>query len=324
MESFAYSKAANLQQALDLLKSTEGAQVVAGGSDLLSLLKNEVLTPEALVDIKGLADLNYIKDEGGVLRIGATTTLTALGNDAAVRERFPIIAQTIPLIASPQIRNQATVAGNLCQRPRCWYFRSELYDCFRKGGPTCFAITGRNSEHAIFGGAGCFIVHASDLAPVLIALNAEIALQGPSGKRVLPLEEFFVLPRMNPHAENLLQPGELVVEIRIPAPAADAKGIFVKTRLRGSWDFAATSVAMVAQVQNGTFQDVRVCLGAVAPAPWRSKEAEAALKGQAVTADVAAAAAKAAVRYARPMSENGYKIRQIQAIIKRAALALAK
>lgn len=324
MESFTYQKAGDLQQALDLLKANPEAQVIAGGSDLLSLLKDEVLTPPALVDVKGLADLNYIKAENGVLRVGATATLTALGSHAAVRERYPIIAQAVPRIASPQIRNQATVAGNLCQRPRCWYFRSDLYDCYRKGGPTCFAITGRNSEHAILGGAGCFIVHPSDLAPVFIALGAEIELQGPRGKRVLSLEDFFVLPMVNAHVENVLEPGELVAEVRIPKPPANTRGVFLKNRLRNSWDFSATAVAMVAQVEGGAFKDVRVCLGAVAPAPWRSREAEAALRGQPVTSEVAAAAAKAAVRFARPMTENGYKIRQIQALIQRGALALAK
>ncbi len=321
METFAYKKAGSLQQALDLL-STNGSQVLAGGSDLLSLLKNNILTPESLVDVKGISDLAYIRESSGLLYIGATTTLTTLSADEVIKDHFPIIAQALPLIATPQIRNQATVAGNLCQRPRCWYFRSELYPCFRKNGSTCFAIVGRNSEHAVLGGAGCFAVHPSDLAAVFVALNAQVVISWKKGTRVVPMEQFFALPSVNPHAENILAAGEMVTEVQVPMPAAGTKGVFLKNRLRGTWDFAATSVAMVAQAQGGALQNVRVVLGGVAAVPWRAKEAESALAGKTVTPDSAAAAAKAALRYTRPMAENGYKIKQAQALIQRAALAL--
>jgi len=321
MESFAYQKAGSLQQALDLL-SVKGAQVVAGGSDLLSLMKDDILTPESLVDIKGLSDLAYIRESDGTLQIGAATTLTTLLVNQIIKDKFPIIAQALIPLATPQIRNQVTVAGNLCQRPRCWYFRSNLYSCFRRNGTTCYAIVGRNSEHAILGGAGCFAVHPSDLAVVFVALKAEAVISGQSGSRIIPMEEFFVLPSVNPHVENVLETGEMLTEVRIPLPKTGTKGVFYKTSLRKTWDFAETSVAMVAQVQDKSLQDVQVVLGAVAAVPWRAKEAETVLIGRAVTPESAAEAAKEALRYARPMSENTYKVNQAQALIQRAALAL--
>ena len=326
MHSFDYVNAATSAKAIELLGTVrDGAKIIAGGTDLLDELKEGLIKPKQLVNIKANAGLRRIAfDPAGDLRLGALATLSEVEDDAVVRKMFPILAEAVGVVASPQIRNVATVGGNLCQRPRCWYYRDEALHCRRKGGPICYSVAGENQYHAIFGGAGCYIVHPSDLAPALMALDAEIRIVGPGGPRTMPLEKFFILPRVDITRENVLKQNEMVEEIRVPAAAAGRGGRYLKVRERNTWDFAVVAAAVVLDMSGGECRDARVVLGAVAPAPWRCSQAEGVLRGARIDLGVAARAAEAAVEGARPMTHNGYKVALARNLVKRAILQAAQ
>ena len=224
-------------------------------------------------------------------------------------------------MASPQLRNQGTIGGNLCQRPRCWYFRGDFH-CAKKGGDTCYAIEGENRYHAIFGGDPCYIVHPSDTAPMLVALGASVKVAGQGGERTVALEDFFVLPDEELYKENVLQPGEMVTEIIVPAPASGLVSSYRKVRERGSWDFALASVALALRLSGKRVEEARVVLGGVAPKPWRSLAAEAALTGKQLDATTARTAAQAAVADAEPLEQNRYKVLLVKGIVEESLLAL--
>ena len=297
------------------------ALVIAGGTDCLSLFKNRILpnSPKVLVNIKTIPGLAYIMESGDGLRIGALTRLSNLAASAVVREKYGLLAEAAQSVASPQIRNMGTIGGNLCQDTRCWYYRcspftGRSYFCSRKGGRLCFAVKGDNRYHAIFGGRGCFAVCPSDLAVALAALEAEIAVQGPAGRRTIPIRDFFTI------SGNSLQPNELVTEIRIPPLPEGASQTFLKFRLRKAIDFAIVSVASVIASEGGLCREARIALGAVAPYPLRAVAAESALAGQVVNAETAALAAQAAVVGATPLGMNAYKIEIVKALVKKALL----
>ena len=224
--------------------------------------------------------------------------------------------------ASPQLRNQGTLGGNLCQRPRCWYFRGD-FDCARKGGDTCFAASGENTYHAIFGGSGCYIVHPSDTASPLVALQATVKVAGPKGPQSLPVEKLFVLPAVDHTRETVLAPGEIVTEVLLPPPLAGGKGLYKKVRSRGAWDFALGGVALALSVKDGKVASARVVLSGVAPTPWRLAEVEKLLAGKALDAKLAAEAAELAVKGAQPMSDNDYKVPLVKGAVEEALLSLA-
>ena len=276
------------------------------------------------VNLKSVRDLRYVRADAKGLKLGALATLAEIANSADVKARWPGLAQAALSVGTPQIRNVATIGGNLCQRPRCWYYRGLEFHCLKKGGDHCFAEDGENRYHAIFGDGPCHIVHPSDCAPALIALGARMTITGADGKkRDLDVESFFTMPDQVVERENVLHPNDIVTEITVPAPAAGAKSLYLKLREKQSFDFALASVAIAGRVDGGKWTDVRVVLGGVAPKPWRSKAAEDALNGKRIEDATARAAGEAAVKAAKPMRDNAYKVQLARVAVARAAMSLA-
>ncbi len=324
MKAFEYVNPTGLDQASAALGKTWGkTALIAGGIDLLGELKERTLEPQRVVNLTALKDLRTMKADGSGLKLGALATLSQIAASPEVKAKYAALAEAAFSVATPQIRNVATIGGNLCQRPRCWYYRGLHFHCLKKGGDHCFAEEGENRYHAIFGEGPCHIVHPSDCAPALIALGARVSLVAAGGKkRELPLEEFFTMPEDQVERENVLEPGEILTEVLVPAPAAGTKSQYVKLREKQSFDFALVSVAIAGRVVGGQWKDVRVVLGGVAPKPWRSKEAEAALEGKRAEESAARAAGEAAVKPAKPMRDNGYKTEMVKTLVRRAAMAL--
>jgi xanthine dehydrogenase YagS FAD-binding subunit len=323
MTNFSYVRPKSLKEAVKQL-SSEGSGVLAGGTDLLGCLRDRVFEAKKLVSITDLAELRGIKKTAdGGLRIGALTTVTEVAESKLVREQYPALSQAAAEVASPQLRNQGTMGGNLCQKPRCWYFRGEFH-CLRKGGERCFAATGENQFHCIFGGGPCFIVHPSDTAPALAAFGAAVMIAGPKGPRSVPVEKLFVLPSIDVMRDTVLAPGEIITEIMLPPRQKGVRSSYRKVRARNSWDFAVAGAA-VALVMNGdTVTSARIVLSGAAPIPWRSKATEDAVIGKRLEPEVIAKAASAAVTGARPLEHNGYKIALFRGIIEEELARLAK
>ncbi|MBI4169470.1 MAG: xanthine dehydrogenase family protein subunit M [Acidobacteria bacterium] len=328
MRRFAVAEPDSLEAAAGIL-AREGAEarLLAGGIDLLGELKDRLISPRTLVNLKAVPGLEGIRSAAdGTLRVGALTTLTALADHDRVRGEYPAIAQAALSVGSPEIRNVGTVGGNLCQRPRCWYYRSALHRCLKKGGDVCFTTTGESRYHAILGGGPSFIVHPSDLAPALVACDARVAIAGPKGARELPLERFYVLPSERLDHETVLVAGEIVTEVIVPPSASSAAGrrsSFLKFKERDSFDFALVSVAVSLKMAGRSCAEARLVLGGVAPVPWRAAEAEKEIVGGAVDAAAAGRAAAAALKDAAPLADNGYKVPLAKALIRRALLDLA-
>jgi xanthine dehydrogenase YagS FAD-binding subunit len=234
----------------------------------------------------------------------------------------PGLRQAALSLATPQLRNVGTVGGNLCQRPRCWYFRDPEVVCRKKGGFNCFAYQGRNKYHGIFGGNGCYIVYPSDLAPMLISLGATATIAAPKGDKTIPLETFYAGPEVDVTRENVLAKGQFLKSVWVPGPAADQKSAYVKLEERGTWDFALVSAAVTGVVRGRTLAGASIVCGGVAPVPWRLKKAEDALKGKTVSEAVIREAADAALADAAPLKENGYKTDLVYAALKEAVLAI--
>jgi xanthine dehydrogenase YagS FAD-binding subunit len=329
MKPFEYVKVTSVAQAVSFLaKHQEKAALLAGGSDLLGIMKDrlegpKLKMPQSLIDIKGIKDLNYVKEQKAGVKIGATTTLSGIISSSLLRDKYPLLVQAASQVGVPQIRNVGTVGGNLCQRPRCWYFRRSVFkDCLRKGGGNCYAADGENQYHAIMGTGGCCMVSPSDLAPALMALNARVEIATPKGNRMVPIEQFYVRPEKNVMRETVLAPQEMVVAIEIPSPAASSKGIFLKVKERQAFDFAVVSVAVNLTLKNNVVTDSRIAFGGIAPFPLRSTKAEAALKGKQVTESVPAAC-NACVDGAEPLSANGYKVEATKGILEGALSLLS-
>lgn len=317
LPSFEYTRPHSLSQALTQLASP-GAHAHAGGTDLLGCLRDNVFAAKRVVSLGHLEELRGVRptSDGG-LRIGALTTIAEIASHDVVKERYSALALAASLVASPQLRNQGTIGGNLCQRPRCWYFRGD-YHCSRKGGDTCYAIAGDSRYHAIFGGAGCFVVHPSDTAPALIALGANIRVQGARGNRLVPADQFFVGPDHDITRETVLNVGEIVTEILLPIPRSGTKSTYRKVRARGAWDFALAGAAVALTTKDGQIETARIVLSGVAPIPWRVPAAEQALIGHAADASVITAAAEAAVLRADPMTDNTYKVALVRGVVAEA------
>jgi xanthine dehydrogenase YagS FAD-binding subunit len=319
---FTYKKAATVQEAVTA-SARPGARVLAGGTDLLGCLRDEVFTAGTVVSISGVKELKGISTRtGGGLRIGALTTLTEIAESKVLREKYAVLSQAAASAASPQLRNQGTLGGNLCQKPRCWFYRGDFH-CFRKGGDDCFAIDGQNEYHAIFGGDPCYMVHPSDTAAALVALDARVTIAGPAGRRTTPLAEFFVLPKDDFSKENVLKAGEVVREVLLAAPQGEVRSKYRKVRERGAFDFALAGAAVVVRIAAGKVASARVVLSGVAPVPWRSEDAEKALIGKVLDEATVSAAGVAAVKSASPLSRNGYKVSMVQGILEETLLALA-
>jgi xanthine dehydrogenase YagS FAD-binding subunit len=323
MKNFQYTAARDVKQAVALLGDDwTGSRIMAGGTDLLDEMKERLVQPDRIIHLQS-APLGYVKSSPTQILIGATTTLSTLESHPILQQKMPGLTQAAASIATPQIRNSGTVGGNLCQRPRCWYYRNNEFPCLKKGGSTCYAKDGASKYNAILGGGPSYIVHPSDLAPMLMALNASVRIAGPQGERVVTLDKFFVSPKQNIERENILQPNEIVTEIIIPAPAAGSKSTYLKFKERETQDFALASAAVSFQVQNGVMRNPRVVLGGVAPIPWRSVEAEKVLAGQKLTPQLAQQAADAALKPAKPLRDNAYKVPLATTMVRRAILALA-
>jgi xanthine dehydrogenase YagS FAD-binding subunit len=325
VKAFAYVNATNEKDALAALVPERGKSVpIAGGQDLLSLMKDYILTPERVVNVKGLPTTIAVPvgPSADYAVVGAATRLADLAAHEAFRKAFPAIAEAAAEVGTPQIRNVGTVGGNLCQRPRCWYFRNEEFRCLKKGGARCFAVEGENQFHAIFGDAPCHIVHPSSLAVPLIAHEARIKVVGPSGEREVPAAEFFVMPDRKMYGENVLEPNELVTEVRIPIrPGVKSATYEVRYKQSHDWPIAFATAALT--MTGDTVRSSRIVMGAVAPVPWRAEAAEKALAGKRVTEAVAMGAADAAVAEAKPMSGNGYKVQVVRTAVTRAILKAA-
>jgi xanthine dehydrogenase YagS FAD-binding subunit len=319
MQAFEYARPATVEQAVQLL-AAEGSVALAGGSDLLALMKDGVEAPRRVVAIGGIAALRGVRLDGSGLRIGALATLDELAAHPEVRRQYRVVAESAGHVAGPQIRNFGTVAGNLCQRPRCWYFRTGFGLLPEHGGKS-MVVAGDNRYHAILGNAGpAYFVHPSTLAPLLIALGARLRLAGPRGERQIDLESLYRTPLAPGEREHALAPGELVTEVLVPPLGGRLAWSYeVRQRQTLDWSLATASVALAAT--GGKVESARIVLGQVAPVPWRARAAEELLRGKAVDAALAAAAGEAAVRDARPLSRNRYKVQLARVAVKRALLA---
>lgn len=322
MDKFSYVNATSLKQVTSLLSDSGWGEVmmIAGGTDLLSELKEYIETPKTLVNLKTLPGMDSISANASGLKIGALATVADIAMHPTIQQHYTVLAQAAASVATPQIRNVGTLGGNLCQRPRCWYYRDETVNCLKKGGDICYAVNGLSKYHAILGGDPVYIVHPSDIAPALIALNASLKIAGPEGEKTLKVEEFFTLPAANPFRENVLEPNEIVVEVQVPQPKPNTKSFYLKAREKGAPDFALASVAGVFEMMGKTCQTASVVLGGVAPAPWRSAEAETALTGKMINESVSMKAGAEAVKDAQPMNDNVYKVTLTQNLVSRTAM----
>jgi xanthine dehydrogenase YagS FAD-binding subunit len=340
MQRFAWQEARSVTEAATLGKRTVAEAMLAdpaqpaaadcvvlkaAGIDLLDLMKQDLVRPSRVVNLRQIPGLDGIAEDAGGLRIGALVTLEQLAAHPALRERYTALADAASGSASPQIRHVATLGGNLLQRPRCWYFRSAAHHCARKGGDHCFAFAGENHYHAVFGQAGCAIVHPSTAATALMAFGARVELATAQGTaRSVPLGDFLVGPEIDIRRETDLRAGEVLTAVLLPPAPASARSAFLKQAEKPSFDWSIADVAVVLdRAPGGRCQRACVVLGAAAPVPWRARQAEAALVGQVIGAAVARAAGQAAIADAAPLPHNAYKLPILAALVRRAVLQAA-
>ena len=320
MSAFELFQPASVGDALGLLdRHGADAWVMAGGMDTFDWLKDRIRQPKVVVDLGMVDELRGIKDAAGGLEIGAMTTLTTVANDPLVKARFPLLAEAALIVASPQIRNQGTAGGNVSQDARCWYYRAG-WPCYRAGGNICYADTPTavNREHAIFNADRCVAVNPSDTAPALVALDAEFVIKRGSAERVVPAREFFVGPGIDITRLTVLQPGDLLTAIRIPATWAGKAHYFEKVRDRMVWDFALVNIAASLDMSGSTINDSRMVVNGVSAEPYRLDAVESAIKGKPRDKATAEMAADIAVQGAVPLRHNAYKVPLVKALVKRA------
>ncbi|HUX18505.1 MAG TPA: FAD binding domain-containing protein [Acidithiobacillus sp.] len=338
MEAFQWQPARSPEEAATLvtqttaeamltLQGTPSAQqavlVKAGGVDMLDLMKEGLVNPSCLMDISRLAELHGISHgDDGSLRIGALTTLAQIATHPGLRQSHAALGQAAAMAASPQIRNRATLGGNLLQRPRCWYLRSTAHHCLRKGGGHCFAFAGDNRYHAVFANHGCAIVHPSTPATALLAFHAQVELLQPqSQRRMLPLEDFFVLPETDMHRENILAAGEILTAVWLPPQIKTNRSIYLQVAEREAFDWPLAAVAVVLDIDAADLcRQASIVLGAAAPAPWRVRQAEALLTGVKISGETAEAAGEAALAGATSLTQNAYKLPLLATLVRRAVL----
>jgi len=322
MRTFKHIDALTVEEAVNALRAYAGrACIIAGGTDLLGKMKDEILPkyPEALINIKTIRELEFIKEEAGVLKIGALTPLAEIERNPAVRMKYAALADSAGRTASPQIREMGTLGGNLCQDIRCWYYRNpdNRFPCLRKGGGRCYAIDGDNRYHSIMGGSvegGCYAVHPSDTAPALVALNARVL----TSKRTIHAEDFF---QVDVGKTTVLDPDEIVTEIHVPRPPKSSRSVFLKFAIRKSIDFPIVNCAAMIGTSSGKVTAARICLNAISVKPYRAEKAEAALLNRRINEKLAEAASIAALSDAKPMKRNGYMVQIARVLVKRAILA---
>jgi xanthine dehydrogenase YagS FAD-binding subunit len=327
MKAFTNTPAKDLKDAVAIAQRArangDAVAFAGGGSDLLGMMKDRLVTPDVLVYLKSIKNLDAISASGRGLTIGGLTTLDALSRDAAVQQQCRVLAEAAGTVATPQIRHVATLAGNICQRPWCWYYRNG-FKCLKNGGTTCYSVAGENQFHAIFGGGPSYIVHPSDTAPALVALDARFRIAGPAGERTVAASDFFTLPKENPSRENVLKDDEVLAGVVVPLPPAGTRSTYRKVMDREAWTHALVSAAVVLQMDGDVCRSARIVLGGVAPIPWRVPDAERLLQGQRITLELAARAGDASVAGARPLGGNGYKVPMTRSLVARAVDELAR
>jgi xanthine dehydrogenase YagS FAD-binding subunit len=314
LPKFTYARATSIDNALAILNDRP-ALIHAGGTDLLGCLREGILSADTMVSLSAIQELDGVRSAAdGSIRIGALTSIADIAADASIGRRYEALAQAAAVVASPQLRNQGTLGGNLCQKPRCWYYRSDL-DCLRKGGEKCFAYEGENQYHCIFGGDLCYIVHPSDIAPALAALGAVCRISGPASTRSVAIESFHVPPTEDPKRETVLEVDEILTEIVLPPPDSGLRSSYRKVRERGAWDFAIAGVALAIVFDADIVKSADVFLSGAAPIPWRATGVEAAITGKKLDAATIAKAAAAGIEGAEPLAKNGYKLPLFQGLI---------
>jgi xanthine dehydrogenase YagS FAD-binding subunit len=322
MKKFKHVNAQTIEEAVSALQRYGNrANVIAGGTDLLGKMKDEILPgyPEAVINIKTIAGLEFLKEEAGVLRIGTLTKLEDIGKEPLIREKYSALAQAAARTASPHLREMGTLGGNLCQDIRCWYYRNprNRFPCLRKGGGRCYAIEGDNRYHSIMGGSvegGCYAVHPSDTAPALIALNARVI----TSKRTISLDDFY---QVDVAKTTVLDSDEIITEIQVPEPAEGSKSAFLKFAIRKSIDFPIVNCAAMVKCSKGRITAARICLNAISVKPYRAVKAEKVILKKKVDEEIAEAAGKAVMADAKPMERNGYMVQVAGILIKRVILA---
>lgn len=322
MRKFAHVNVRSIDEVVSYLRRYgDKADVIAGGTDLLGKMKDEILPryPEALINIKAIPGLEFIKEEGGVLRLGTLTRLEDIGTDSMISGRYAALAEAARRTASPHIREMGTIGGNICQDIRCWYYRNphNRFPCLRKGGGRCYAIDGDNRYHSIFGGSvegGCYAVHPSDIAPALIALDGRIK----TSKRTLNAEGFF---EVGVEKTTVLDKDEIVTEIEVSTPSDGTKSTFMKFAIRKSIDFPIVNCAAMIAKDGGRVRAARICLNAVYVKPYRAKKAEEAILGKVINEENAEIAGSSAISDAKPLSDNRYMVQIAKTLVKRTILA---
>ncbi len=322
MKNFEHVNANSISGAVKLLEQSRNSRIIAGGTDLVTELRLGIIAPDRLVNLKTIPGMNEISfHESRGLRLGALATLDEIARNNIVREQYPILQKAIETAASPQLRNRGTLAGNLGQDSRCWYYRGQ-FQCWLKGGAVCYAKEGENAHHAVFGGGPCYTVHPSDPAPALIALDAEIHINGPDGDRKLPLEQFFQQPQEGSRCLTVLRPAEIITEIDIPVPPSQSRGTYLKAMDRRVWSFALVSLAAQLTWIDDRVNEARLVFGGVAPRPWRRPDIEAVLQNNKLDNSTIDQAVHLLAVGAQPLSHNGYKIPLSQGILKEALASL--
>jgi len=307
LPKFSHVRPDTLKEVIAILDDN-GARIHGGGTDLIGCLRDRVFATDTVVSLSGIPELQGIaSSRDGGLRLGAMATITEIVENNVVGNRYGALADAARVVASPQLRNQGTIAGNLCQKPRCWYYRGD-FDCLRKGGEICYAYEGENQHHCIFGGDLCYIVHPSDTAPALAAHGAVCRVSGPSTTRSVPVENLHVPPSVDPQRETVLSDDEIITDIVLPAPPSGLRSSYRKVRDRASWDFALAGVALALVFEGETVVSARVFLSGAAPIPWRAKGVESVITGTKLNDATIGEAAEATVTGAEPLSENGFKI----------------
>jgi xanthine dehydrogenase YagS FAD-binding subunit len=314
MPQFSYVRPKSLAETFRHL-AKGNARIHAGGTDLLGCLHDGVFSAKKVVSISRIEELRGVKQmKDGTVRVGALVSVSDVANDPLLKERYPALVQAAREVASPQLRNQGTIGGNLCQKPRCWYYRGDFH-CARKGGDLCFAVGGENQYHCVIGGGRCVIVHPSDIAPALVALEAQAVIASAKRARKVPVEKFFVLPEQSITRETILEAGEVVTEVLLPAPPQGLRSSYRKVRARGSWDFALAGVALALRMNGGKVAGARIVLSGAAPIPWRCPDAEKVILGQALNEALIARAAEAALKGVQPLGNNEYKIELFKGLL---------
>lgn len=319
MQPFSHIDGQSVAEIIPLLD--EMSRPVAGGTDLLPLMKDGIVTPQRLVNLKRVDELRYIQSDASGLSIGALTTLDELNNHAVVQQQYTALAQAAGEAASPQLRNMATLGGNLLQQARCWYYRGD-FQCWLKGGDMCHARDGRNEYHAVFDQSPCVAVYPSDPPAALLALDARIHIVGSRGARTVAISDFVQPPTAERKMFHTLAPDELIVAVQIPA--ASRRSVYLKAMDRAVWAYALVSVAVVAEVAAGFLQNVRIVLGGVANVPLRVPAAEAVIEGQAFSSDLAQRAGAAAIAAVQPLTHNRYKVPLIRNLVAQALRDLSE